>query len=325
MTIEFKEQNKLKLLDQAIADFEAFSPDLKGGLAGTYVRSLFQKIQVETGAVSPEAINQKGKEIFYGLARHTLGPIATAYTDFALKMAEGKVVFPARDATPYYVIAKRLVKTTPLVYPVTEVQLANPFFNRKLWGIDDELDAGAVLDLKSQNAHLFLTQEVGFGSMITFVEQGAWGTMADMIKRNYPDQPFKVMFFFSHIPNSIFGFTNRLGFKEGDLETISDTFEGVPKLYLRPTALKMIDGNVVIDLENKKVTSPLIRSWAEAAIKGFDDAALDFLGNQSDPREEIEKILSLSQKAAQTGEFTGVLPYHTPTWSDGESWKNNWP
>jgi hypothetical protein len=46
--------------------------------------------------------------------------------------------------------------------------------------------------------------------------------MADMIKRNYPQQPFELMFFFSHLPEAVFGFTNQFGIPEGDLESLND-------------------------------------------------------------------------------------------------------
>jgi hypothetical protein len=42
-------------------------------------------------------------------------------------------------------------------------------------------------------------------------------------------------------------------------------------------------------------------------------------------RECLQQIYALSQESAATGQWTGVLPTHTPTWTKGEAFLAAWP
>jgi hypothetical protein len=164
------------LVGETISWFEAFSPDLKSGnLAAIYVKGLFDLIGREAVA-SPDLAIKKGSQVFYAVGREVLGPIATAFTHFSLENTGGdSVIFPARDANPFYIIAKELLARNPQSYSVHPHQIKNSFFNRKLWGVDDELDGGTVIDPKENLSYRFLHEEIGFGKPVTFIEAGAWG------------------------------------------------------------------------------------------------------------------------------------------------------
>jgi len=41
-------------------------------------------------------------------------------------------------------------------------------------------------------------------------------------------------------------------------------------------------------------------------------------------QEQLVKLTQLSQHAATTGEFTGVLPQHTESWSEKQDWIDAW-
>jgi hypothetical protein len=82
---------------------------------------------------------------------------------------------------------------------------------------------------------------------------------------------------------------------------------------------------VVPSLEGKIINSPFLYKWTHAALQGVNDAAKEFAKNEEDinPNTEIKRLLRLSEQA-KTGEFTGMLPEHTETWSDGSKWKEDW-
>lgn len=324
------EEEKETMIAELIGLFEAFALDLRSyNLAEKYVKSLFVKLEAE-GAKSEVDFILGGAKEFYHLAKDTLGPLSVAYTHAVLKEGEGLMIFPARDATPYFVIAKTLISLQPGQYPVGIESLKNPFFNRKLWGVEDELDTeDKPLDVKSPLAWQFF-QTMGFGKNIvkTFVEQGAWGSLPDMIKTHMPEERFKLYFFFSHLPEVIYGFVNQYGdFPEEVLETISDTYEALPKAFFRPTRLFSNNGVVDVSLEGKVIENPAIKIWSWAVFQGAADAAKEFAlkGKNLDVTSQIEKVWQLSQRTEKEGVFTGVLPQHTLTWTEGAAWRVNWP
>lgn len=317
------------LKNQYVDHLGQVAPDLKSyNLAGRYAEGLFKKLE-ETKPASLGDIVNEGSIEFYKVGRYVLGQLAVGFVDKVLKEAHGTVIFPARDATPFFYIAKTLKLLKPQDYPVEVSDILNPVFNRKLWGVEDEQDPeNEVLPISHPLVQKLLSQ-LGFGSSTpkSFVEVGCWGSMIDQLKRQMPDEKYSVYFLFTHLPDSIHGYTNIYGqdLPEAVLETVADTWEAFPKFFKRPTKLIEQNGIVKASLDEKVLDSPLLPAWTTAALQGVVDAAKDFIarGNTVNPHAEILKLWQLSLKSQQ-GEFTGVLPGHTETWTEGEEWKANW-
>lgn len=322
------------LKDQFAIDMEEVAPDLKShGLAQHYADSLFNKL-VSKGASTLEQLTRNGSQEFHHIGKHVLGPLAVSFVDTVLKNSQGKAIFPARDATPFFHIAKTLKTLNPFAYPLDLGDIQNPVFNRKMWGIEDEQDPeNHVLPITHPLVQKLLSQ-MGFFSdqQKSFIEVGCWGSMVDQLNQamqqgNMPTEKYSVYFLYSHLPDNIYGFTNIHGndVPESVLEIIADTWEAFPKFFKRPTKLVEENGVVKASLDGKLIASPFLHAWSLAALQGVVDAASDFVatGQVIHPRDEILKLWQLSVKA-QSGEFTGVLPTHTETWSEGEAWKASW-
>ena len=312
------------------SDLEAVAPDLKSkGLAHKYSTSLFNKLNAR-GTSSIKELRELGSEEYFQIGRRVLGPLAVSFVHTALKHSDGIVIFPARDATPLYCIAKTLTQLNPTSYQVPSKNILNPVFNRKLWGVEDEQDLeNNVLPLTHPLVQRLLSQ-LGFGTPLAknFIEIGCWGTMVDQLKRTMPNEHYSVRFLFSHMPDKIYGFINSHGrnIPNSLLETFADTWEAFPKFYKRPTVLLEQDENIVASLDGKLVHSPFLQVWTNAALRGVIAAAEDFInsGEQINVYDELIKLGDLSEKA-RSGTFTGVLPEHTETWSEGPQWIANWP
>lgn len=290
-----------------------------------YSSSLFSHLH-EIGAQTMYEYVSKGSELFYEIGKDVLGPLAVEFVDKVLQQCEGDVIFPARDATPFYYIALALKTLLPQRYSST-IELHNPVFNRKLWGIDDEQDTGQVSIVTDDKVQKLL-QQIGFGNgnTVSFVEVGCWDTMVDQLRAHFPDQPFNTYFLYTHLPNVIYGFMNQYGEGISDdiLETIADTWEAFPKFFIRPTELIEEGGRVKASLRGVLVDSPFLKTWTQAALQGVVDSAKEFTqGKTIIPKEEINRLYALSQEA-QGGKFTGLLPAHTETWSQGDEFRVNW-
>lgn len=316
------------LLTQLINNFGEVAPDLKSNhLATRYTEPLFNKL-ISKGAKTLRELQTFGQWEFYNVGRYVLGPLAVSFVDTILKDTSNMAVFPARDATPFYYAAKALKTLNPTAYSIQDEAILNPVFNRKLWGVEDEQDPENEVLLISHPLVQKLLSQLGFGKTTpTFVEVGCWGTMVDSLKSQMPEQPFSVYFLYTHLPEYIFGFINIYGkdLPEPILETVADTWEAFPKFYKRPTKLVEENGIVKASLEGKVVKSPFLEIWSNAALEGVTDAAKDFISNGKllTPHQELLRLWELSDKA-KAGIFTGVLPDHTETWTEGLQWKNNW-
>lgn len=328
------------LKDQFAIDMETVAADLKSdGLARQYAGSLFNKL-VGTGANTLEQLVTAGAQEFHCIGKDVLGPLAVSAVDTILKGCNGKAIFPARDATPFFHIAKTLKKLNPDAYPVAMEDIVNPDFNRVLWGVEDEVEDKVEDEQDSKDGAMSISHplvqkllsQMGFFSSQpkTFIEVGCWGSMIDelnkaMAKGDMPTEEYFVYFLYTHLPDNIYGFTNIAGenIPEGVLETIADTWEAFPKCFKKPTTL--VEENGIVKGIHEEVNSPFLRSWTEAALQGVEDAASDFIyqGQVINPQDELLKLWRLSIQA-KSGQFTGVLPGHTQTWSKGEEWKANW-
>lgn len=317
--------------EQFIEDLKSVAPDLaSNNLAERYTSILFGKLN-EYNPSSEEDLVRFGEMEFYKVGKEAIGPLAVKFVHDTLKqITNGKVLFLARDATPFFHIAKILLTQNPNEYDVTIDDILNPVLHRKFWDVDDEQDTEeAPLSPDSPILQKYYKQ-LGFGNgqMINVVDVGAWGSMTDFLKKQNPDQAFQVFFFYSHLPDHIYGYINlhSWGIDETYLEAIADTWEAFPKVIKRQTKLLEKDGKIIPSADGKILDSKYMHAWSKAALKGLEDAALAFANGvlSVEPNLEIEKLARLSDQANQ-GLFTGVLPEHTQTWTEGETWKANWP
>jgi len=148
-----------------------------------------------------------------------------------------------------------------------------------------------------------------------------------------PNQSFELWFLYSHMPNRIYGHLNEKaqGFNPKLFEIINDTGEALPKSYQRPDRLTFVDqenGNdkVVADITDKTLNSIPMNVWTRAVNQGAYDAGARFAISGQNPNlaDHVRFIEDLREKSMQ-GEWTGILPHNTLTWTEGENWVKNWP
>jgi hypothetical protein len=323
----------LREIDHALNDYD---------LAKIYATSLFDKIlklsnapENKSNATSEKKIIDIGAALFYDFAKTTLGPIFISFVDSILnKYDDGILIFPARDATPFYMIAKELIKITPKKYSLQSQNIENAPLNKTILGLCDKQKLGTdVLDIDNPLVRKFLAQ-LGFFSdqKIVIVDTAGWGGTLDIIKNamstgKIPQKNIELLFFHSSNPN-IYGYLNDLNTRnnsplsDDEIKTMADTTEVVLKNEMKCKKLLEKEGRIEFIFE--KVDSYLLRVWTKATLDGFKDAANDFAIKGNAPSyTELIKLKDLIKKANE-GEWTGMLPFHTCTWSRGNEFVGNW-
>lgn len=311
--------------------FEEVAPDLKTfGLAQDHISKLVDHAFC-SGAQTEFDLLKMGAQEFYEVGKDILGPLWASYVDLVFTKSYGHTgtfVFAARDATPMYWAGQGLVTRDPKRYDITDATMVHADWNRWFMAQEDELDeSGIPLTFSSNPMLKTFYEQMGFcnGNKVIIVEPGAWGSAANALKTMLPNQQFELYFMFSHMPDRIYGFLNEncKGTDSKFFELINDTAEAVPKAYIRPTKLAQHNGYVMADLSDRKIDSPYMRIWSWAVNQGALEAGLKY-----DPNMNIQKhvnhIVQLSQLSAQ-GQWTGVLPRNTLTWTEGERWIKEWP
>ncbi|MFH1863722.1 MAG: hypothetical protein ABIJ85_02300 [bacterium] len=299
-------------------------------LAKGHIDRLFNHLLAD-GATSEKDLLREGSVEFYKVSRFVLGPLWSLYVDEVFSNGDGNGVylFAARDATPIYWAAEGILSSTyKHSYSVENSSFVHVDWNRWFMGQEDETDGGVKpLPFDHPLMKTFYGQ-MGFGNgqPVKIVEPGAWGSAANALRTIMPEQDFELWFMFSHMPQYIYGFLNSHApdIDPKYFEMINDTAEAVPKAYRRPTTLTVDKNKVVADLTGKIIESPYIKTWSWAVNQGAYDAGVDFAaGKRINVRDHVQQIIALS-KLSQQGQWTGVLPRNTLTWTEGENWKNNW-
>ena len=311
--------------------FVAIAPDLGTfDLAAGHIDRLTNYL-LDKGANSREDLLIGGAYEFYRVGRDILGPLWSAYVDESLSQAEGDetYLFPARDATPFYWVSEGLIDGKKNLNHLGEVRRVHADWNRWFMGQEDELDeSGIPLNIASNPLlkRFYLQMGFGNGGKVKIIEPGAWGSAANALKTFMPTQDFELRFLFSHMPDRIYGFLNEHA-KDVDpinFEIINDSSEAIPKSYTRPTSLVEENGRVVADRSMHLIDSPFIKVWSKAANRGAYEAGwLHSQGLRVDVNEHVNKLVELSKRAVQ-GEWTGILPRNTLTWTVGGSWRKDW-
>lgn len=315
--------------------FASAAPDLKSALdenqpdgpnlAQDHVGKLLNHAVVG-GCRTEGDLLKCGAVEFYNIGRYVLGPLWAAYVHEALSAAQdGDVfLFAARDATPMYWTACGLEASKN----GTQMTFVHVDWNRWFMAQEDELDeSGIPLTIASNSQLRLFYEQMGFlnGHIVKIIEPGAWGSAANALKTMLPKQAFELRFMFSHMPERIYGFLNNHcpNVDPNYFEIINDTAEALPKPYVRPTTLTTENGRVVADLTGKVIDSSYMQIWSWAVNKGALDAAQEFDADNFKIQAHVQNVIQFSKLSA-SGMWTGVLPKHTLTWTEGEKWRAGW-
>ena len=235
----------------------------------------------------------------------TWAPVIAHWRNWIIKNTIGPPVLVMRDAKPLTVV------------PISS-SWAKVWLNRKSCGIPDEISG-------SYETHLdplvcaYLKQH-HLDSHFTFVDSGCWGTIVKEL--HALGLNFKPLFFFSHNPN-IPGFLNEMGVEEKHGEILNDSFECCfPNMVIRPSSFLQNEGRQIVPV--LKNTDELSVILGRMALEGVRIGALSLSGDLPSALDAIEGIIDLSERAKR-GEFTGILPKNSPTWSEGKKFLALWP
>mgnify|MGYP001614004084 CR=1 FL=1 len=102
---------------------------------------------------------------------------------------------------------------------------------------------------------------------------------------------------------------------EGIGEVLNDSLECMfPQQHLRPLTLTQNSSEVILVPSNH-----LSVLWGQAALDGVKAAAQNYKSRITLDEQvaQVRHLEFLHHQAATTGEWTGVLPTNTPTWSQG--------
>lgn len=322
-----KDQDTFRIRSDVKNMTDLFGRELTPELAKEYIGSLVAHIGPEYG--SYEEFIKKGKEVHKTLGREVYGPLIVGFLEWVehelseKNVPPGPVHFALRDAWPFYAAAHVLWDGSHVYYPV------GTYLNRPLLGIEDEIapelthtDGFVAEYLKKNNMS-------DAGKPVALVDSGAWGTVIRALKETYlPGTPLFPLFWYSHNPH-IKGFINGL-LAEVSLppefgEVLNDSMECVfPQGYRRPVAFETSGTTRTLSLIKSDALSV---AWGQAALEGVIEAAHAYKNGISheDVLRGIHKAYRLSQQSKLSGEWTGVLSTHTPTWSKGDEFLASWP
>ncbi len=231
-----------------------------------------------------------------------------------------------------WILKKSLFKPPVLIMrdakPLTVAPISDSWprvwLNRKICGIQDEISGD-----KESKIHPLLQEYLKQHSLkapFTFVDSGCWGTVVKELHECIGIK-FQPLFFFSHNPY-IPGFLNELGVNPKYGEILNDSLECCfPNITTRPSSLIRMDrGEIVPELQKTDFLSVLLgKSALNGVYRGTGNEGKIFLNEFTmSPMDAVEHLIKLSDKA-KGGEFTGILPYNSPTWSEGKRFLSDWP
>lgn len=308
-----------------LGEFESiFAKELTPELAGNYVASLVEGLGGQDQPL--ETLVQKGIVLHEYVGEKLYGPLITGYVNWVEKMCAeishtGPIFFALRDAAPLQVAASVLWQDKD-IYPV------DVYANRPMLNIEDEIDpqwAKANGKVVQYLGMLGLAQT----KQVVWADTGAWGTVVKALKVGIlNNSDFYPLFLYSHnpyIPGYLNGLLAECGIEDKFGEVLNDSVECVfPQQHTRPLDVVKVNGSWQVQLE---ISCYLSQQWGQAALLGVQKAAVGALLGQPSQSEQsaLFKLRALSSKAKETGQWTGVLPVNTPTWSKGQEFLDAWP
>jgi len=303
-----------------------FSKELTPELSEQYLTSLTEKL----GGVeqSWETFVGKGEALHQYIGENIYGPLVVGYCNWVkhqcddIGHTDGNVYFALRDAAP-------LLAAADILWQGNGLKPVGIFANRPILGIEDEFTPDAESENYQMGLKYLEKHGVHKNGDIIWVDSGAWGTVVKLMKETVlKDTNLYPFFWYSHNPH-IPGYLNELqtqtGIPEKTLEILNDSLECMfPQPWQRPTTV-MDNGNgpeVIL-----KPSTILSIQWGNAAIDGVTKAAHRLNGSVTQDSEimHLKLLAELSEQSQKTGEWTGVLPVNTPTWSKGSEFLASWP
>ncbi len=302
-----------------------FAKELSPLFAHEYMHTLTQQLG---GAEQPYDVLVEKGNILHEFVGHTLyGPLIVGYCQWVKTQCQeigytGMVHMALRDAAPFLVAADILWQNTPLTPH-------GIYVNRPILGIEDEI----AKDASGFDTHIFqyLAQHgIQPDGTLVLCDSGAWGTVIKEMKQKLlPTTQLYPLFWFSHnpyIPGYLNGLLSELGKEETIGEIINDSIECTfPQGVERPTkTVQSSTGSIDVLLTP---STSLAQSWGLSALNGVIHAAQELAQGIPHTAEldALAHLIELSDLAAQTKTWTGVLPTHTPTWSHGKQFLSAWP
>lgn len=302
-------------ISHEVSKLEAvFAKELTVDLAHAYIMSLVEKIGGTNQ--SPAEFIEKGTTLHYEIGKEIYGPLIAGYcqwlTHECQKLAySGDVFFALRDAAP-------LEEAASVSWVDSTLHHVGIYANRPLLGVDDEI-APEISQANGNMVNYFENKGLGSADKIIWADTGAWGTVIKVIKTSFlKDKEFYPFFWFSHnpyIPGYINTLLEEVGMENKFGELLNDSMECMfPQQYLRPLQLQPDSSDVVLHKSNF-----LAVLWGSAALEGVHACVMENYSGISHDREllELGMLHSRYEHAHKTGEWTGVLPTNTPTWSKG--------
>ena len=301
-----------------------FAKELTPELAGSYVASLVEALGGQDQPL--ETLVQKGIDLHEYVGETLYGPLIVGYVNWVEAMCEdinhtGPVFFALRDAAPLQIAASVLWQNKD-IYPV------DVYANRPMLNIEDEIDPQWA---KANGNVVKYLGMLGLAQMknVVWADTGAWGTVVKALKVGILNNAdFYPLFLYSHnpyIPGYLNGLLAKCGIEDSFGEVLNDSVECVfPQPHIRPLDVVQVNGSWQVQLETSSYLSQL---WGQAALLGVQKAAVGALLEQPSEGEQsaLLQLKALSSKAKSTGQWTGVLPTNTPTWSKGQEFLDDWP
>jgi hypothetical protein len=188
------------------------------------------------------------------------------------------------------------------------------WLNRAICGIEDELSGDSVHSSDRLIGDYIIQN--GLDEPFTFVDSGCWGTIVQQLRQKL-HLVFQPLFFYSHNPY-IPGYLNSFNMDGDIMETLNDSLECCfPNYYSRPKSLEDFHG---ISQPVVHLLDGLSARLGKAAIDGIKIGTTE---NSVTAEQALNNLVILHDRSRQ-GEFTGILPQHTPTWSKGADFIASW-
>lgn len=211
---------------------------------------------------------------------------------------------------PYIVLRD----TKPLTVIETSMDWPQIWLNRSICGIQDELSGER--DHEADRLIVGYIEQNNLHKPFTMVDSGCWGTIIWQLQRRM-GLDLQPLFFFSHNPY-ISGYLNQFEWIGDEVgEALNDSLECCfPNFHQRPKRLIESNGLIEPVVESMNGLSYIL---GQAAMAGLSHGSKVI----SSEEEGLGNLVDL-HKRAKSGEFTGILPHHSPTWSKGKEFIANW-
>ncbi len=262
-------------------------------------------------------------------------PLYISYVHYVIEMSEdhgiGEIVFLARDAIPFFLIAHQLKKrdVCPMRIHLVDLNrnMLRSAFGMKMMDISE--NCVNLNEIKDKPLYRYINSIFDRNSRITWVETGLYGTFLKiLIKAEILVNP--LVFFFSSRNPSILGYTNTIingyNVKGGNIPPkfaviCADTTETSPKLY---SPSKIVESDRSVEAV-ANISDPISIACSLGEYHQILKGILDIDLFTIDPEKEIS---NLYQKFIEVKTNKNLLPVVLPTptkkWEYSKRWCEKW-